>query len=361
VGGRGRLHGADERRRVLALIDEAVTAGARQRAACDVLGIDARTVQRWRRQQCCEDRRCGPLTAPSNKLRKAQCAQLLAALNSPEFRDLSPKQVIPLLADSGKYLGSESTAYRLLRAEGLVQHREPSRVPSGAAKPDELVAWAPNHVWCWDITYLPAEPRGQFYYLYMVEDLFSRRIVGWEVHEVECMEVSSEFVQRVCTALDVDPAGITLHSDNGGPMRGATMLATLHRLGITASFSRPRVSDDNPFAESLFRTMKYRPEYPRRPFRTIEAARAWVAEFVRWYNTQHLHSALNYVTPDDRYHGRDADILAARDRVYEAARRRHPERWSGDTRDWSPAGPVTLNPDKGKSAKSINSAAMACN
>lgn len=341
------------------MIDEAVHAGANQRAACDVLGIDPTTVQRWRRQQCRQDLRCGPLTAPRNKLRKAQCARLLAALNSPEFRDLSPKQVIPLLADRGVYLGSESTAYRLLRAEGLLQHREPSRVPSGAGRPDELVADAPNQVWCWDITYLPAEPRGQFYYLYMVEDLFSRSIVGWEVHEVECMEVSSEFVRRVCNELEIDPAGITLHSDNGGPMRGATMLHTLDRLGITPSFSRPRVSDDNPFAESLFRTMKYRPEYPRRPFRSIEEARAWVAEFVHWYNTQHLHSALNYVTPDDRYHGRDVDILAKRDRVYQAARDRSPERWSGDTRNWAPIGPVTLNPEKGKSAKSITPA--ACN
>jgi putative transposase len=219
VGGRGRLHGADERRRVLALIDEAVHVGANQRAACDVLGIDPTTVQRWRRQQCRQDLRCGPLTAPRNKLRKAQCSRLLAALNSPEFRDLSPKQVIPLLADRGEYLGSESTAYRLLRAEGLLQHREPSRVPSGAGRPDELVADAPNQVWCWDITYLPAEPRGQFYYLYMVEDLFSRRIVGWEVHEVECKEVSSEFFRRVCNDLELDPAGITLHSDNSGPMR----------------------------------------------------------------------------------------------------------------------------------------------
>ena len=134
------------------MIDEAVHAGASQRAACDVLGIDPTTVQRWRRQRCRQDLRCGPLTAPRNKLAHRQRSRLLAALNSPEFRDLSPKQVIPLLADRGEYLGSESTAYRLLRAEGLLQHREPSRVPSGAGKPDELVADAPHQVWCWDIS-----------------------------------------------------------------------------------------------------------------------------------------------------------------------------------------------------------------
>ncbi|MFC1642199.1 IS3 family transposase [Myxococcota bacterium] len=291
-----------------------------------------------------------PLTAPRNKLHKSHCARLLAALNSPEFRDLSPKQVIPLLADQGEYIASESTAYRLLRAKGLLKHREPSRTPSTAGKPDELVAALPNQVWCWDITYVPAYPHGTFYYLYMFEDLRSRRIVGWEVHEVECMELFSALVLRLCTELEIDRDTLTNQADKGGPMRGSTMLHTLDRLGVTASFSRPRVSDDNPFAESLFCTMKYRPAYPRRPFASLQAARAWVAEFVYWYNTQHLHSALNYVTPDARYYGRDASILAKRARLYEAARRRHPERWSGDTRDWSPVGAITLNPANGKSA-----------
>jgi putative transposase len=357
VGGRGRLHGADERHRVLALIDEAVSTGARQQAACGILGIDARTVQRWRQQQVNDDRRHGPLTIPRNKLRTAQCARMLAVLNSREFRDLSPKQVIPLLADRGEYLGSESTAYRLLHAAGLLQHRESSRVRS-VSKPNELVASGPDQVWCWDITYLPAEPRGMFYYLYLFEDVYSRCIVGWEVHEQESMDLSSELVTTICRQRDVDPNGLTLHSDNGGPMRGITMLKTLRELGIQASFSRPRVSDDNPFAESLFRTMKYRPHYPRRPFRSLAAARAWVEQFVHWYNTEHLHSALNYVTPEDRHAGRDVDILAARHRVYQQAREKNPERWSRDTRNWSPVGDVILNPENGKT-KRLESAEQA--
>jgi putative transposase len=350
VGGRGRLHGVDERRRVLALIEEAMVAGARQDAACDVMGIDVRTLQRWRHQDTGEDRRCGPLTSPRNKLRKSQCDRLLAVLNSREFRDLSPKQVVPVLADRGEYLGSESTAYRLLRAEGLMQHRESSRVRTNS-KPNELVADAPNQVWCWDITYLPAEPRGTFYYLYLFEDVYSRYIVGWEVHEEESMELSSALVASTCQERGIDPNGLQLHSDNGGPMRGVTMLKTLQDLGIQPSFSRPRVSDDNPFAESLFRTMKYRPEYPRRPFPSLEAARAWVANFVRWYNTVHLHGALNYVTPEDRYQGRDTQLLAARHRVYAAARQKNPERWSRNTRNWEPVGAVTLNPANGKTKR----------
>ena len=186
--------------------------------------------------------------------------------------------------------------------------------------------------------------RGSFFYLYLIEDLYSRRIVGWEVAEEESMKTSAQLVERTCQELDVDPKGLHLHSDNGGPMKGATMLATLQRLGVVASFSRPRVSDDNPYSEALFRTLKCRPGFPNRPFRDINEARDWVRGFVRWYNTEHLHSALNFVTPEDRYRGRDKAILAARHLVYQRARKRNPERWSADTRDWSPAPAVVLNP-----------------
>lgn len=187
-----------------------------------------------------------------------------------------------------------------------------------------------------------------FFYLYLIEDLFSRAIVGWSVELEESADLAAALVERTCRELGVDPDGIHLHSDNGGPMKGATMLATLQRLGIMPSFSRPHVSDDNPYAESLFRTLKYCPEYPRRPFATIEEARAWVAAFVRWYNTEHLHSSIRFVTPQDRFEGRDVAILAARRRVYELARRRHPERWSRHTRDWNPVTTVILNPTTSK-------------
>ncbi len=137
-----------------------------------------------------------------------------------------------------------------------------------------------------------------------------------------------------------------LHSDNGGPMKGSTMLATLQRLGVVASFSRPRVSDDNPYSEAIFRTLKYRPGYPSRPFASLEAARLWVDGFVRWYNTEHLHSALRFVSPDDRHYGREREVLSQRRRVYERARRRNPSRWSSSTRNWNPIETVILNPEK---------------
>ena len=187
-----------------------------------------------------------------------------------------------------------------------------------------------------------------FFYLYLVVDMWSRKIVGWTVEQHESMELSSALVQQMCDELEVDPKGIVLHADNGGPMKGSTMLATLQRLGMVPSFSRPRVSDDNPYSEALFRTLKYRPEYPSKPFATLEQARQWVAAFVVWYNTCHLHSAIRYVTPDDRHSGREAEVLARRQATYEKAQLRHPERWSGPVRDWSPVGAVYLNENTGE-------------
>jgi putative transposase len=180
----------------------------------------------------------------------------------------------------------------------------------------------------------------------LVEDVWSRRIVGFEVHDEESMDASAALVRATCTAQGVDPRGLVLHSDNGGPMRGSTMLTTLRHLGIVASFSRPSVSDDNPFIESLFRTLKYRPEYPHKPFETLEHARAWVTGFVDWYNAEHRHSGIRFVTPDERHDGREHQVLANRARVYERARRRHPNRWSRGTRNWTPAPAVFLNPKR---------------
>lgn len=321
-----------------------MTAGASRRAACAELGLHPRTVQRWDADRM-EDGRRVPKRAPHNRLTEAQREQVLELLTSQRFRNLSPKQIVPTLADEGRYTASEATMYRLLRDERLLAHREPSR-PRTHHKPPELVADAPDRVWCWDITYLRAATRGAFHYLYLVEDLYSRRIVGWRVLDHESAEQAARLIEDTCRELGVDSSGLHLHSDNGGPMKGATMLSTLQRLGVVASFSRPRVSDDNPFPEALFRTLKYRPGFPSRPFHDIEEARQWVQGFVRWYNSEHLHSGLNFVTPDDRYFGRDAAILAARHIVYRRAQRRYPERWSGETRNWSPARAVTLNPNQ---------------
>jgi transposase InsO family protein len=329
---------------MLDLLDEASAAGARLSKACELVDLSVRTVERWRLEDGGEDKRGGPLTAPVHKLTEAERASVLKVANSPEFRDKSPRQIVPTLADRGEYVASESTFYRVLHAEGQLQHRERAR-PRTSNKPKEHTATAPHQVWCWDITYLRSAVRGQFYYLYLVIDIYSRKIVGWWIAAEESMDIAASFIERATREHGIVSNDLVLHSDNGGPMKGSTMLATLHRLGVLASFSRPCVSDDNPYAEALFRTLKYRPGYPRKPFESIDAARAWVAGFVAWYNGEHLHSALRYVTPDDRHALRDGDILAARHGVYRAAYARAPSRWTRGTRNWTPVGAVTLNPN----------------
>lgn len=326
----------------LTLVDEAVASGARLEKACEVVGLSARTLERWRTDEACTDRRAGPRHAPAHQLSDAEKAKILEVSNSPEFRDKGPRQIVPTLADRGEYVASESSFYRVLREAGQLAHRGRARAPS-ASRPKELVASAPNQIWCWDITHMRAAVRGSFYFLYLVVDVFSRKVVAWTVENEESQDLAADMIELATREHDVPEDTLILHADNGGPMKGSTMVATLQRLGIVPSFSRPRVSDDNAYAESLFKTLKYRPGYPRKPFASLEEARRWVEDFVRWYNSEHLHSAIRYVTPDDRHAGRDAAILAARRAVYRAARDRTPRRWSGQIRNWNPVGDVALN------------------
>jgi len=303
-------------------------------------------VQRWKKQGGGEDRRQGPKTTPKNKLSPRERDRLVELANAPGNRDLTPNQLIPELADQGIYIASESTLYRILREEKMLAHRGRARPRSRRSKPKEHVAKGPCQVMSWDITYLKTIVAGIYLYLYIVIDVFSRKIMAWAIHPEESMDHSSTLIVNMCEEHGLDPRGVVLHSDNGGPMKGSTMLATLQRLGVVPSFSRPRVSDDNPFSEALFRTLKYCPRFPSEPFESIEHAEAWVGDFVRWYNQEHLHSALRFVTPDDRHYGREHEILERRKAVYEQARQRHPERWTGSTRNWSPVGAIYLNPDE---------------
>jgi transposase InsO family protein len=332
----------------LTLIEEAHAGGARLKPACEVLGIDPRTLQRWRARED-GDRRQGPHSEPRNKLSPSEREEIREILVSPEYRDLTPHQIVPRLADEEqRFVGSESTMYRLLREEKLNVHRERSR-PATQSRPREHCAQGPNEVFSWDITYLPTEVRGVFLYLYLMMDIWSRKIVGWAVHDAESSDHASRLFREVCLREGLDPDGLVLHSDNGSPMKGATMLVTLERLGVLASFSRPRVSNDNPFSEALFRTLKYRPEYPDRPFASIAEAEAWVTAFVRWYNTEHRHSAIRFVTPEQRHLGLDREILLQRHRIYQEAKQANPERWTAETRNWNPIDTVTLNPNPGQS------------
>jgi putative transposase len=283
---------------------------------------------------------------PSNKLSEAEQQAVLSACNRVEHAHLPPSQIVPRLADEGVYLASESTFYRLLRANNQGQRRGRAQAPRPRPAPTSYCATAANQVWSWDITYLPTPVRGQYYYLYLVEDIYSRKGVGWEVHEQESGEKAAELMQRTVMAEQCWGAPLVLHSDNGAPMKSTTLLAKLYDLGITASRGRPRVSNDNPYSESLFRTLKYCPQWPMQGFANVDEARAWVRDFMTWYNHEHCHSRIRFVTPAQRHRGEDHDILAKRHAVYQAARAMHPERWSGETRDWSPIGAVMLNPDR---------------
>lgn len=314
---------------ILGLIDEAVASGARQARVCAEIGLDPTTVQRWRRDGIGSDGRAGPQTAPKNKLTDAEREQIRSVACSAEFRDMSPNQIVPRLADRGVYIASESTFYRVLTEQDLAHHRGRAKSPTRRSRPQPKVATGPRQVWSWDITYLPGPARGTFFYLYTVLDVWSRKIVASEVHPRESADLAAAMIERTCEAESIEPGVLTLHSDNGGPMKGATMLATLQALGVVASFSRPRVSDDNPYSESLFRTLKYRPEYPSNPFESIDTARAWVDGFVHWYNREHLHSAVGFVTPQDRHDGGHHETLSRRRRVFQSARDRSPERWTG--------------------------------
>jgi len=325
-------------------IEVAVADGARRRAACRTLGLSARTIERWR-ADVTPDARHGPYRRPAHALTSRERAAVLTVLTSVAYRDLSPHQIVPHLADAGRYVASESTCYRILREARLLQHRGRAKAPV-RRPPRAHVATGPNQVWSWDITYLRTPVRGVYVYLYLMLDVWSRKIVGWAVHTEESSHAAAALFVATCAAEQTAAHGIVLHADNGSPMKGATMLCTLQRLGVLPSFSRPGVSNDNAFSEALFRTLKYTPAYPRQPFADLAAARAWVTTFVAWYNTQHLHSAIRYVTPADRHAGRDTARLQARERVYGHAHQRTPHRWSGRTRDWTPITAVHLNPDR---------------
>lgn len=328
------------------LIAEAVANGARKRKACEILGITIRSVQRWE-QKGVEDERKHSVRRPVNRLSEIERERVVEILNSDEFSELPPSQIVPRLADKGEYIASESTMYRILRELEQNKHRQASK-PRKNKPPKALTATGPNQIWSWDITYLSSPIRGKYWYLYLIMDIYSRKIVGWQVHASESAEYASDLIEATCLAEKVVKDQIVLHSDNGSPMKGSTMKNKMESLGIIASFSRPSVSNDNPYSESLFKTFKYRPEYPEKPFESLMDAREWVMQFEQWYNSEHLHSSLNFVSPEARHQWRDKEILAMRHDVYLKAQQKHPERWTGETRDWTPCGEVKLNPEKQK-------------
>jgi len=331
------------------LIQEANRNGARLVKACEELHISVRTYERWVKggEIQLDQRPKAKRPVPKNKLSEKERTEILTVVKQDEFADLPPTQIVPKLADQGTYIASESTFYRVLREENMQNHRGFSQKPTKRT-PESHLAVAPNQVWTWDITWLAGPVKGMYYRLYLIIDLFSRKVVGWEVWETEEAKYAEQLVQKAVLNEKIQGAPLVLHSDNGSPMKASTFQGFLEKMGIQSSYSRPRVSNDNPFSEAMFRTLKYRPNFPRKGFKTIEEARKWALEFVCWYNEVHLHSALNFVTPVQCHTGEHHKVLANRKLVYEKSKQKNPERWTGTTRNWSAHKEVALNPMKEK-------------
>lgn len=332
-------------------IDIAHRAGARLERACTEVGITVRTLQRWKADgglRAGDRRPTAVRSAPAHALTAQEREAVLRVANEPRFADMPPARIVPALADEGVYLASESSFQRVLRAHGQTRHRGRAKAPRASRPPTTHVATAPRELWCWDMTYLPTQVLGRWFFLYLILDVFSRKIVGFEVHDTDDSVHAAHLAKRTALAEGIHAMKDkpVLHGDNGSTFKATTVLAMLHWLSIEPSYSRPRVSDDNPFVESLFRTAKYRPEFPAKGFIDLEAAREWARRFVHWYNHDHRHSGIRYVSPAERHDGRDHDILAKRHELYLQARERNPRRWSRHTRDWSRIDVVTLNPER---------------
>ena len=289
---------------------------------------------------------------PKNKLSEFEYHMLNHYLNCEEYKHLSPIQIVPkLMDDKGIYIASESTFYRFMGLTGQNTHRGSTRKPRTSNKPNELVATASNQVYCWDITYLNSNVKGHYFYLYMYIDIFDKYITGWQVFDSESSENASLLIQDIYEKENIQPNQLVIHSDNGSPMKGQSMKAMLEALGVSSSHSRPRVSNDNPMSESLFKTLKYNALLPLKPFGNIQEAREWVHRFVQWYNHEHLHSSNQFITPADKRAGKDVAKLQKRQEIMNRKKESHPNRWAkGRTRDWSPITKVTLNemPEKEK-------------
>ncbi len=329
------------------LIQEANQSGARLALACKELNISVRTYERW----VCEggvkeDQRPHAIRPePKNKLTKEEKEKILEVVKQEEFVDLPPTQIVPKLADQSVYIASESSFYRVLREQNMQNHRGRSKKPERRI-PESHLAKAPNQVWTWDITWIKGPVKGMFYRLYLIIDIFSRKIVGWEIWEKEEAKYAEELMKKTVVSEKIQGRPLVLHSDNGSPMKAATFQVLLEKLGVQSSYSRPRVSNDNPYSEAMFRTLKYRPEYPYRGFKTLDDARDWALKFVKWYNCVHLHSGINFVTPEQCHTGAHISILKKRKEVYDLAKQKHPERWSRSIRNWEAHESVALNPMK---------------
>ncbi len=337
-----------DRINAVSLIDEAVAGGARRKRACAEMGISDRTYRRWTAEQevCADGRPLSVRPTPPQKFTEQETQRVLEVCHEPDYASLPPSQIVPRLADKGEYVGSVSTFYRTLHAAGEQHHRGLAKPPTARRQPTSHCATGPNQVWSWDVSYLNSPIRGAYFYLYAILDIFTRKIVGWNVHDCEHGDHAATLVHKAVLGEGCIGEPLVLHADNGSIQKGSTLRAKLEHLGVASSFSRPRVSNDNAYSESWFRTCKYCPAFPTEGFESLEAARKWMMKFVHWYNEEHRHSGIRHVTPAQRHRGEDEQILTNRKAVFEKAKAENPSRWSGSIRNWGRVTEVWLNPEK---------------
>ncbi len=292
-------------------------------AACRVLSVPRSRLYRVRRPA--HERFAHPRPAPSRALRPHEQALVRDVLNSDRFQDASPRQVYATLLDEGIYLCSWRTMYRILDRHAEVRERRDQLRHAAYTKP-ELLATAPNQLWSWDITKLKGPATWTYYYAYVILDVYSRCIVGWMVMERESAQLAEELIAESCAKEGIEPETLTLHADRGSAMTSKTVALLLADLGVTKTHSRPHVSNDNPYSEAQFKTLKYRPSFPEQ-FGSLADARAWMRTFVRWYNEEHRHSGIGLLTPAMVHTGKAAEVLEARQEVMESAYAAHPERF----------------------------------
>jgi putative transposase len=304
------------------LVDESATRDG-VAPTCAALGVARATYYRRKRPRPASP----PRPMPPRALLPQERERVLSVLHEEDHVDLAPAAVYAKLLDErGEYMCSVRTMYRVLAAAGEVHERRNQLVHPEYKKP-ELLATAPNQVWSWDITKLLGPVKWTYFYLYVVLDIFSRYVVGWMVADRENAAHARRLIAETCAKYNIDPGTLTLHQDRGAPMRAKTFAQTLADLGVTKTHSRPHVSDDNPFSEAQFKTLKYRPDFPGRFIDGMPQAMAWCRHFFPWYNEEHRHEALGLLTPADVHFGRAPAVLASRQRVLDAAYAVHPERF----------------------------------
>lgn len=293
--------------------------------ACRALGMSRSTLYYQRRPPDPPKPVAEPRKPPRHAISEAERQQVLDALNSERFMDKSPTEVYATLLDERTYLCSTRTMYRILAANSEVKERRNILRHPAYSKP-ELIAEAPNQVWSWDITKLRGPVKWTYYYLYVILDIYSRYVVGWMIADRESGDLAKQLIEATCEKHGVDTTKLIIHSDRGSSMTSQVVGNLLADLGITKSHSRPYTSDDNPFSESQFKTMKYRPEFPER-FGSAQDARAFCRSFFAWYNNEHHHSGIALLTPAQVHYGKAEEVLAARHQVLLEAYRTYPERF----------------------------------